>query len=341
MSVSPTQPANRQVMVPDAFDGIPLAIIVASADGRIVLLNSQAERLFDYRREDLIGKHIEMLIPERFRGAHPAFRNDFFTSPHARPMGAGRDLFALRKDGHELPVEIGLNPIATERGPMVLAAVVDITERKQREETTRAALKEKEMLLGEIHHRVKNNLQIIHSLLDLQAMQTDDARLGEMLRESQGRLRSMALIHQTLYKSQDFAAVNFQLFLNELFPMLTDSYALVAEQIHHHVNATGARLPIGSAIPCGLIVNELVANALKHGFRDGRAGNIWIDAAQSGEEITISVGNDGTPLLASFDSSGTNTLGMRLVHLLVEQLHGSLEVQRADPVRFTIRFPLT
>jgi len=340
VSVSQTQPANRQVMVPDAFDGIPLAIIVASSDGRIVLLNSQAERLFDYRREELIGKHIEMLIPERFRGAHPVFRNDFFTSPHARPMGAGRDLFALRKDGHELPVEIGLNPIATERGPMVLAAVVDITERKQREETTRAALKEKEMLLGEIHHRVKNNLQIIHSLLDLQALKTDDPRFGDMLRESQDRLRSMALIHQTLYKSQDFAAVNFQLFLAELLPVLTDSYALVAEQIHQHVNASGARLPIGSAIPCGLIVNELVANALKHGFKDGRKGNIWIDIAQTAGEVTLTVANDGAELTENFDSGDVNTLGMRLVHLLVEQLHGSIQVQRADPVRFTIRFPL-
>jgi two-component system, sensor histidine kinase PdtaS len=339
MEISQPQAANRHMLAPDAFDGIPLAIVVASREGKIVLMNNQAERLFGYQRGALTGQAVECLIPARFREAHPLFRSHFLTSPLARPMGAGRDLFALRSDGVELPVEIGLNPIDTEQGPMVLAAVVDITERKHREEATRAALKEKEMLLGEIHHRVKNNLQIIHSLLDLQALTVEDPRFGDMLRESQGRLRSMALIHQTLYKSQDFAAVNFRLFLSELLPVLTDTYALAAEKIHQHVNAEGVRLTIATAIPCGLIVNELVANALKHGFPDGREGNIWIDITQSEGSVTLSISNDGVSLDNDFHIE-SGTLGMRLVHLLVEQLHGELEVHLADPVRFMVRFPL-
>ena len=98
--------------------------------------------------------------------------------------------------------------------------------------------------------------------------------------------------------------------------------------------------PIGSAIPCGLIVNELVANALKHGFKDGRKGNIWIDIVQTEGEVTLAVANDGEALKENFDSGEVNSLGMRLVHLLVEQLHGTIKVEYADPVRFTIRFPL-
>jgi two-component system, sensor histidine kinase PdtaS len=338
METSRPHAAYRHVLAPDAFDGIPLAVIVTSRQGTIVLMNCHADRLFGYEQGALTGQPVECLIPARFREAHPALRSHFLTAPQARPMGAGRDLFALRSDGVELPVEIGLNPIDTEQGPMVLAAVVDITERKHREEVTRAALQEKEMLLGEIHHRVKNNLQIIHSLLDLQALNVEDPRFGEMLRESQGRLRSMALIHQTLYKSQDFAAVNFRLFLSELLPVLTDTYALVAEKIHQHVNAEGVRLTITTAIPCGLIVNELVANALKHAFPGDREGNIWIDITQLEGQVTLSISNDGVALDNDFDVE-SGTLGMRLVHLLVEQLHGKLDVHRADPVRFIVRFP--
>ena len=145
----------------------------------------------------MLAQNIEFLVPERFRAHHPALRTLFFADPHSRPMGAGRDLYGLKKDGSEFPVEIGLNPIETEEGEMVLSAIVDISDRKQKEERIHAALKEKDTLLGEIHHRVKNNLQVIHSLLDLQSDLVTDERILGILRESQNRIKSMALIHQT------------------------------------------------------------------------------------------------------------------------------------------------
>src|SRR5579863_8670233 len=155
-------------------EAAPNALVMINAGGKIEMVNAQAERVFGYSRSEILGQPVEMLVPERFRGGHPDLRASFFADPGTRPMGAGRDLFGLRKDGSEFPVEIGLNPIETEEGTMVLSAIVDISDRKQKEAGIRAALQEKDVLLGEIHHRVKNNLQIVCSLLDLQSGRISD-----------------------------------------------------------------------------------------------------------------------------------------------------------------------
>src|SRR5438067_846350 len=128
-------------------------MVMINQNGSMEMVNAQAERVFGQHRDEMLGQSIEMLVPERFRQAHPGLRGAFFRDPLSRPMGAGRDLYALRKDGSEFPVEIGLNPIETEEGPMVLSAIVDISDRKHREEGIQAALREKDILLGEIHHR--------------------------------------------------------------------------------------------------------------------------------------------------------------------------------------------
>jgi PAS domain S-box-containing protein len=184
-------------------EAAPNAMVMVNVAGRIEMVNAQAERVFGYSRDELLGQPVEMLVPDRFRVGHPALRHVFFTHPVARPMGAGRDLYARRKDGSEFAVEIGLNPIETEDGAMVLSAIVDISDRKQKEERIQAALREKDVLLREIHHRVKNNLQIVYSLLDLQSARISDQSVLDILRDSQNRIRSMALIHQTLYQSKN------------------------------------------------------------------------------------------------------------------------------------------
>lgn len=319
----------------------PIAKIMIDKRGLIEMVNMQAERLFGYERSEMLGQPIEILLPQRFRAIHPQLRQSFFSETQSRPMGAGRDLFALRKDGSEFPVEIGLNPIETDEGPMVLSAIVDISDRKQKELHIRAALQEKELLLGEIHHRVKNNLQVIDSLLDMQASRIDDPRVQDILRDSQNRVRSMALIHQTLYQSHDFARVDFGGIVDSLVPALVGSYSVNAKGVHLNISSDEVSLPINLAIPCGLVVNELVTNALKHAFPDGREGSIAITLRSLPESrVELVVADDGTGIPENVDLDQSDTLGLQLVQLLSSQLNGELVIQR-QPAKFTLTFPLT
>jgi len=335
-----TSAEAQNMLSEDILNRIPVAMLMVNSAGIVRMANAEAERIFGYTRSEMLDQYIEMFVPFRFRDRHPGFRHGFFQTPDARPMGAGRDLFALHKDGSEFPVEIGLNPIETEQGLMVLSAVVDITERKQREVEIRAALNEKNLLLGEIHHRVKNNLQMIDSLLDLQSSQIDDERVRNLLRDSQNRIRSMSLIHQTLYQSRDFARVDFQRFMDSLLPLLLESYSSDSDSIKLRMDANNIQLPINTAIPCGLAVNELITNALKHGFRDGRSGQIQVDLTrESPTQLALTVSNDGAPIPEALDVLKGSTLGIQLVNLLAQQMHGSVEVHRADPVRFSMHFP--
>ncbi|CAH2602247.1 putative Histidine kinase [Rhodovastum atsumiense] len=321
-------------------ESAPSAIVMVNATGRIEMVNAQTERLFGYDRQDLIGQMVEILVPPPAQGRHPGLRHGFFRDPRARPMGAGRDLYARRKDGSTVPVEIGLSPVETEDGPMVLSAIVDISDRKHKEERIQAALLEKDVLLGEIHHRVKNNLQIVHSLLDLGSARIEDRRALEMLRESQNRIRSMALIHQNLYESKDFANTDFATFLEKMVPILVSSYAVDPARIAVITEAVSVRLPINLAIPCGLVVNELVSNALKHAFPDGRSGEIRIRLAMDGaEHVVLSVSDDGIGMQADLDLGLSETLGLQLVTLLADQLGCEPDVHPANPTRFTLRFP--
>lgn len=324
-----------------AFNRMPVAMIVVNQQGAITRVNQLAEATFGYEARELIGQPVETLIPERYRHHHPNFRRGFQAEATARPMGLGRDLSGLRKDGSEFPVEIGINPVDTGEGIMVLSVILDLSERKQAEKRIHDALTQKDLLLREVHHRVKNNLQVIHSLLDLQVLKLADPDVIGVLRDSQNRIRSMSLIHQTLYQSSNFARVDFQRFLDELVPSLIESYRSVVGLVNIDIDAHQVKLPINEAIPCGLVINELVSNALKHGFARAHDGRISVSVLATADQmVEISVSNDGHPVPPELDFNQSATLGFQLVQLLTRQLGGKLDIQRAGPTRFSLRFPL-
>ncbi|MBW4553668.1 MAG: PAS domain S-box protein [Aphanocapsa sp. GSE-SYN-MK-11-07L] len=225
-----------------------------------------------------------------------------------------------------------------------IGVAIDITERKQAESQIQASLKEKTVLLQEVHHRVKNNLQVISSLLRLQAQRVNDPLIQTILEDSQNRVMSMALVHQILYQTEDFGQVALADYVKILSAHLFNSLSVVSDRVQLQINiATEATVPLDKAIPCGLILNELISNALKHGLRQGSLdGNIWITLVKEATtRLTLTVANDGLPLAAEFDAETTQSMGLKLVNVLVGQLQADFQVERGETTTFSITFDPT
>lgn len=223
----------------------------------------------------------------------------------------------------------------------IYGAVQDITQRKHTEEEILNSLKEKELLLKEVHHRVKNNMQVIVSMLSLQSAQVSDEMMLSLLRESQNRVRSMALVHEKLYQSNNLAQIDFYDYLQHLTSTLFHSYSPYSSNVKLTLDIGDIVLSIDAAIPCGLIINELVSNALKHAFPDHRAGEVIVGMRRlTPPTLELVVENNGVTFPETLDFRHTESLGMQLMLSLVKQLSGEIEMQRLSPgTRFLIRFP--
>jgi len=220
-----------------------------------------------------------------------------------------------------------------------LSTARDITERKMAEERVRASLREKEVLLQEVHHRVKNNLQIVYSLLGLQSDYIKNKQALEVFRESQNRIKSMALIHEKLYQSKNFAEIDLTDYVNSLTTNLFHTHHIKPNAIRMRTDIRNVYLGLETAIPCGLIINELVTNALKYAFPNGNKGFIRVGLRLgSDKKYTLIVSDNGVGLPENVDIHNTKTLGLQLVDSLVEQLEGSIEIDRKKGSSFKIRF---
>ena len=324
------------------LESAPDGIVVVGIDAKILIVNSQTEQLFGYHRDELIGQPIEILVPEKYRNAHIGHRTGYITQPRTRPMGAGQSLTGRKKDGREFPIEISLSPVNTEKGVLITSIIRDITERRQAEEHLQSALREKEALLKEIHHRVKNNLQVTSSLLKLQSEYIADPRARELMAESQHRIRSMALVHEKLYRSSDLSRINFSEYLETLAQLLFGSFGIDSHRIRLNTGRDPVFLSVEPAVPCGLIVNELLSNCLKHAFPQGASGEISvsIEKAEPGV-IAIRIADNGVGLPKDIDVEKTETLGLQLVRTLVKQLDGQLKLETTRGTEFIVTFPET
>ena len=213
----------------------------------------------------------------------------------------------------------------------------EVAERKRAEDRMAVSLREKDVLLKEIHHRVKNNLQIVSSILSLQSGNADGDSQAAVLRDSQNRIRSMALIHEKLYQSTDISHIDFAGYVRSLTGHLARSY-LFGHGISMRVDIDGVFLDIDTAIPCGLIINELVSNSLKYAFPDRRSGTICVSLSRSDDVYILVVSDDGAGMPSGLDFRNTASLGLQLVNTLVDQLEGTIELDSAGGTRFKITF---
>jgi two-component sensor histidine kinase len=209
--------------------------------------------------------------------------------------------------------------------PAGIATLFDITPRKRAEEQVSASLREKEILLHEIHHRVKNNLQIVSALLDLQSDHVVDKQALRCFRESQDRINSMALIHEMLYQSKDFDRIDFSGYIGSLTEHLFTSYVVDQDRYGLTIDVDDFFLEIDEAIPCGLIVNELVSNSLKHAFPGQHSGTITVWCRrETGGGMLLTVADNGVGMQSDPNINNADTLGLQLVGMLVKQLRGEL-----------------
>jgi PAS domain S-box-containing protein len=217
---------------------------------------------------------------------------------------------------------------------------IDVTERKKAEEELKRSLLEKEILLKEVYHRVKNNLQVINSLLQIQSLALNDPVAIEMFKETQRRIRIMSMIHEKLYKSKDLTNIDFSSYIFNLVDYIKQSYSFITENIETEIKTMEVDLGLNKAIPCGLIINELVSNSYKYAFEPKQKGKISVELnSDKGEYFTLIVKDNGKGFPKNIDFMNTESLGMVIVNSFVDQLNGIIELDRSEGTKFTIKFP--
>jgi PAS domain S-box-containing protein len=312
------------------------ACITTWQEGRFREVNDNFLKLFGYCREELIG----YTARELGLWANIEHRPKVFQMLHEQKYVPNLEVQFRIKSGEIRDGVASYETIELNGETCVLSQVYDVTKYKRAEETIKASLQEKEVLLKEIHHRVKNNLQVISSLLDLQSIQVKEPKMLEMFRDSCNRVRSMALVHENLYQSKNYAKVNFSEYIETLIMNLFQVYRVNNDRINLEQEIDVVALNIDTAIPCGLIINELVSNALKHAFSDKKQGTISIlFKVDEAKHYTLIVRDNGIGLRSSFNIDSLNTLGLQLVDILTNQLEGTLEIDSRIGTEFRIKFP--
>lgn len=313
------------------------AIYIITSDG-FQYVNSAFERLTGFTSKQACGEAFDF-----WNIIHPDDVKMIKEREDARRKGkevpSRYEFRVLAKDGKTKTVEPATVPIGEKGEIKVMGILRDVTDRKQAEEKIKASLHEKDVLLREIHHRVKNNMQIISSLLRLQSRLIGDDKLKEMFKESQNRIRSMALIHEKLYQTEDLARINFAEYIRSLTVHLFHTYKVNSNIVRMNTDVKNVFLDINKAIPCGLIINELVSNSLKHAFPENKKGEVCIKLSSNKQKITkLIVSDSGIGLPKSVNFREPETLGLQLVSDLVKQIEGTVRLERAKGTAFHISF---
>lgn len=341
-----TELAQQRSFLRQVIDLNPNFVFAKDWEGHFTLVNQAIANAYGTSVENLLGKtdadfNLNKEEVEWFR------RNDLNVISTQKVEFIPEEVLT-DAEGQVRWLQTIKRPIVSPDGTasQVLGISTDITARKQAEKALQQALEqikislhEKEVLLKEIHHRVKNNMQVITSLLNLQSKAIKDELSLSVFRDSQNRVKSMALIHETLYQSKDLSRINFTEYLEKLVAHVSRSYRIRPEAVKININVDHVSLPIDTAVPCGLIINELASNSLKYAFPADTQGEINITFGRADSHYLLRVSDTGVGLPADFDLERGTSLGMKLVRMLSGQLCGELECRNGIGTTFEIKFP--
>lgn len=313
-------------------------LIIMDAEGQIESFNPAAERIFGLVRSQVIGKGIDTLLTTDGEDEHSVSYPACLLSRSSNRNGDAREFRGLHRDGSVFPIDISASKVAMDDHSLIVSTVRDITDRRHFEDQMRNSLLEKDLLLKELHHRVKNNLQLVSSLMALQSEYIEGESDKALFKDSQHRVRSMALIHEKLYQTDDLAGIDFAVYMQGLVSELSRSYGLNPSWTSVNVDVESIHLGIDTAIPCGLLVNELVSNSFKHAFPNDAKGEVNVSLRHREGKFTLVVQDDGSGIPEHIDWRNTESLGMQLVQTLTDQLRGDITMQSPPGTRFEIVF---
>jgi PAS domain S-box-containing protein len=315
------------------------AVMIMDAESKIEWVNEGFEKLTGYELSEIVGKIPSSFLTgdETCTGALANLRDKVKN----KESGEG-ELLSYHKSGRKFWAKINMEPVFNDAGELqnFISITSDQTELKKMAEATNANLKEKELLLSEIHHRVKNNLAIISSLLQLQQLYASDGMAKEMFKESQGRINSMALVHEKLYQNSNFSKVDFHLYTADIFRHIQAAYPGTTIDVQFVNEVQNIELDITTAVPCGLILNELLTNCYKYAFKGRKSGEIKIAFERKGEYLVLEVKDNGVGLPSTFAIDKAKSMGMIIVKTLTTQLKGKLSITGRDGTSVILTFPV-
>jgi PAS domain S-box-containing protein len=323
---------HREGLFSKLFNSSPMGIALLNEHHEVEMVNDGFEQLFGYRENELKGLELDKLIvPEQ--GHEDAMRLN--ESDRVKQVTERR----IRKDGSIVDVIIYAVPVVVGKSVVGIYGIyVDITDRRNAEEQVRKSLREKEMMLAEIHHRVKNNLAVITGLLELQSFSAESESAKRILKDSQMRVNSIAMVHEKLYKSEDFAEVDIDQYFKELSHVIHQTMKRAETKVNIELNIGSVKLPITQAIPCGLLLNEILSNSFKHAFEGRKEGCIRICLSQNCEKLFLKIEDDGIGLPENTEADIKKSMGMTLIKTLAKQLNAKFDFRNEPGAVFEFEF---
>lgn len=329
---------ENEEMFRQLFLNSPIPIAFMDKHQEVRSTNSAFSETFGYSTEEIKGLNLDnLIVPEEELEVAYEISDAIFDGETAFHSGK-----RLTKGGQLIDVLIyGVPVVVNNKTVAIFGIYVDITDRKQAEEQLKGSLKEKEVLLAEIHHRVKNNLAVITGLLELQAYNTSSDEATDVLQTSQMRINSIALIHEKLYQNENLSEISFDVYIKQLSDVIVESMQLAGVKVDIEIDAEPIELTVNQAIPCGLILNELITNAHKHAFPNREQGHIKIGLESGGSTITLKVQDDGIGIPDDMSLQNPQSLGIKLIRTLSKQLNGEAEFcNTASGAEFQLTFNL-